>query len=639
LEYFIPLFGFTIPVSGNYTRSTSLPKFRPNSDTEISDKAIQDSLKTQNITRGFSTTVSKSGSKNPLFKYTFDKVKANFSMSQTRRVSPSSTDTTTTMTGTFDYQMFWSRKKRVRIFKDYRLRYWLNSITFRVQASRKTGRRYRLTNLGKIPDPPFYFAALQSSGSASYVPFPSLTTSFKMSMKRDAKLRHKWLGVDIGRETNRSQTVQANYKPPPVWLGGAFSPDMHYSGTYTEDSSPNIRKAGDPRGVRNVSNGRTLGFKTRFDMGGVFKKIFKRLHLLERKKKFGKPLPPKGLRTGKNLKSVQGKDDESASSTSPAKADSTKKETKRDPAIALRRLGGILSRIRKINASVQQRTSSSYSRIPERPSLSYQIGLSKKSGLGRDAGEAIRPERDTKNLNITFDSGTEISKNIDIAARYTTNFTNSNFRTSKTNSRRTTWPDLNLSWSGLAKYGALPNLVTSTSLAVNYKKSSQESGRGDNVESGGSTVQLSPSLIAKWKNGMNTTLSFSRSKKENVSHGSKTEIVNYQVSLNLKYSFSGGSGLRIPLPFLSKRIKFKSRLDTTLDMSYNRTGGKRSSEMLVIPQPIPGTNTLKISPRLTYNFSRSLNGSFFTDFTRSYSEASNQTTTLVRVGINAIFTF
>jgi len=76
-----------------------------------------------------------------------------------------------------------------------------------------------------------------------------------------------------------------------------------------------------------------------------------------------------------------------------------------------------------------------------------------------------------------------------------------------------------------------------------------------------------------------------------------------------------------------------------LSVSYSMTGGQRTNSLRSIPEPIPGTNILKVSPRLTYTFSRTLNGSFFVDYTRTYSEASNQTTTLVRIGINAIFTF
>jgi hypothetical protein len=634
LEYFIPLFGFNIPISGNYSRNRSLPKFKPNSDTEISDKVLQDSLRTESVIKGFSATLSKRKSKNPLLKYTFDRIRANFSMSKSQRVSPSSADTTTSMTGTFDYQMNWSRKRKVRIFKGYKLRYWLNSLTFRVQASKRKGKRYRFTSAGLVADPPIYSAGLQASGSATYVPFPSLTTSFKMNMKRDVALPHKLFGIDVGKEINRSQTLQTSYKPPPVWFIKAFSPDFNYTATYSENSSPNIRKAGDPKGVRNVTSSQTGSVKMRFDLGRVFRKIFKAIHLEEKReeeKAPGKPAAP-SRRRGSNPRDRNEKPAE-------AKPDTTKASKKPDATIAFRRLGGILSRIRKINASLQRRTSSSYSRIGDRPTLAYQLGFTKDSGVWTKGVRNKEPERFTETLSLTMDSGTQLTRNIDIAGRYSASFNNATFRENESKSKTVTWPDLNLSWKSLEKLGVFRGLFVSSSANLGFKKTIRESGRGSTTDNTNSTIQISPSLVAKWKNGMNTTLTVARNKKVNESHGSKTELTSFSTSMELKYSFTGGQGFRLPLPFLSKKFKFKSTLDTTLSISYSRTGGQRKNALLSIPEPIPGTNSLKVSPRLTYNFSRTLNGSFFVDYTRTYSEASNQTTTLVRVGINAIFTF
>ena len=89
----------------------------------------------------------------------------------------------------------------------------------------------------------------------------------------------------------------------------------------------------------------------------------------------------------------------------------------------------------------------------------------------------------------------------------------------------------------------------------------------------------------------------------------------------------------------SMHANVKSKLDSSVNMSYSQRGGKRGTGSLDVFEPIPGTNSLRIAPRLTYNFSRALNGAFFIDYSRTFSEATNQTTTLVRVGLNATFTF
>jgi hypothetical protein len=106
----------------------------------------------------------------------------------------------------------------------------------------------------------------------------------------------------------------------------------------------------------------------------------------------------------------------------------------------------------------------------------------------------------------------------------------------------------------------------------------------------------------------------------------------------MKYTFTPGNAVKLPLPFLRNKT-LKSRLDTSINGNFSKTGGRRSAGAPGRFVSIPGTTSFGISPRVTYNFSRALNGSLFIDFTRTYNEASDQTTTIVRVGITATFTF
>jgi hypothetical protein len=96
--------------------------------------------------------------------------------------------------------------------------------------------------------------------------------------------------------------------------------------------------------------------------------------------------------------------------------------------------------------------------------------------------------------------------------------------------------------------------------------------------------------------------------------------------------------MKLPIPGLHNKV-LKSKLDTSMNISYSRRTGKRSTGSLAFFEPIPGTSQFRVSPRVTYNFTQALNGAFFIDYSRSFSEATNQTTTLVRVGLNATFTF
>ncbi|UCG53134.1 MAG: cell surface protein SprA [Candidatus Latescibacterota bacterium] len=641
VDHFVPLLGFKVPVTGNYSKNTSLPKFTPNGDTEITSSALKDSLKSESINRGFSATLTRSGSKNPLLKYTFDKLKANFSMSQAARVSPASRDTSLSMNGTLDYSISWSGGKQVRLFKNFRLRYWPNSFNYRLTANRTKARRYRLVGGQFVPDPSLWNAGIANNGSVTYVPFPSLTSSFRMQTQRDLKQPHEWLGVDIGMEINRNHSFQANYKPPPVWLIGAFSPDFNYTSGYREDASPNIRKLDDPEGVKNVANNRAMSLKMRFDLGGYLGKVFGFMGLVEEEKEGGPPgqrppVPQPAQDTG------QTEGDEQEPEEAVAEADTTDAETKpkpkADPMFVFKRAAGILGSIRKINASVQQRKQSSYSRIPLRPSLAYQFGLSQNSGVVFRGEPLDTPERNTENLSITMDSGVQLSKNIDVAARFTRTTSNSVFRANETETRSMTWPDLSLNWKGLENFALFKRLFAATNATVGYSRQTRESGTPGDVQTKSETTALSPSMLFSWKNKMQSNLGVQYTKDVTDTRGSINETTNLSVTADLKYTFEPGKSMKIPLPFLRNKT-LKSRLDTSVGAGYSRMGGRRSGGKPGFFISLPGTSTFRLSPRLTYNFTRALNGSLFINYSRSHSDATNQTTTVVQVGITAVFTF
>ena len=187
--------------------------------------------------------------------------------------------------------------------------------------------------------------------------------------------------------------------------------------------------------------------------------------------------------------------------------------------------------------------------------------------------------------------------------------------------------------------GGFKKLFQTASATLNYQRSTQESGRAGSTETKNYSTQITPALVTKWKNGMNTTLGVVVGKRISEGQGTKNEQTNITINFDLKYSFAAGQGIRIPLPFISKRLKFKSTLDSSLNISYARNSGKRFTAFSPVPEPLPGTNTLRVAPQLTYNFSRTLNGSFFIDYSRSYSESSNQTTTVLSIGISAVFLF
>ena len=637
VEYFMPLFGFSIPLSGNYSKSTTLPKYMPNGDTEIAAGVVRDSLRTEQVTRSFSTSIGKKGSQNPLFKYTIDKMTTSFAFSEQISRSPTSRDTTRSMNGSLNYQINWSKARDIKLIRGAKLRYWLNAVNFRVQASRRTSRRNRLRGGRFVADPYFYAANLKMNGSANYSPFKSLTSSFSGSMSRDVNQPHYFYGIDIGREVGRAHNMQLAYKPPNIFLIGAFSPDLQLKTSYVEDSGPNIRRPGDPAGTRNVRNQRNASVKMRVDVGKYFGKLFGVFGGSEKDK------PPQGVRPGARSNSALSgaAGGNQPLNQQPAEGDTTQAESKprADPMIAVRKFGQILKDIRKININVQQRFNSSYTRIPDRPSVKYQFGLNQSTGIITSDGNIDQPDRVGTDLTLTLDSGVQVSTNIDFATRFSTTLTNTSTQGSEGESKSISWPDFSIKWSGLEQFGLFKPIFAQSSANLTYRKQTLESGRKGIVDSRRENVTISPSMAFTFKNQIKSTLSMAYNKNLSDNRGSISETNNLSVTLDLKKDFRGGSGFRLPIPFLSKKIKWTSTLNSNLNISYTRAGGKRYQIGDEIFQPIPKTTSLSISPNLTYNFSRALNGRFFIDYGRTYAEASDQTTTTLRIGVSAVLNF
>jgi len=637
VEYFVPLFGFSVPVTTTFSQNTNLPKYVPNSDTEISGTSVQDSLKTQSTNRAVAFSLARTNSQNPILKYTFDKLKLSYSLSQGRNRSPSSADSTTTMSGTADYSISFSGKHRIRIFRNFGIRYWPNSFNYRVTANKSEGRRYRNVGGVLVPDPYVWTAGLSNAGSITYVPVPSLNMSFRMQNQQDLNLPNHWLGLEVGAETGRSHGLQASYKPPPLWLIRVFSPDLSYNSGYTEDASPNIQTAGDPAGVRNVNSSRDISVKLGFDLGKYLGKMFGAVGL------GGEPTsgPAAGLPAeppGGQQRPTAPKDGARPDTTAAPDSSAAPAKPRVSALGAVKKVTGVLASIRKINASVQQKQGTGYTKIPERPSVLYQLGFTRSSGVSTADSTWDSPERLSQDLRVAMDSGVQLTRSIDVAARFSRSTGSSEFRGSETESRQMQWPDLSLSWKDLEKIGPLKGLFTTASATMSYTSSKHESGRDGIIQTARTASNFTPSVAFQFKNDIRSSVGVQYQTDRTETRGAITENSNLAVNFDLKYTFTPGKALSIPLPFLRNKT-LKSRLDTSLSAGYSTQGGRRSTGQAGRFESVPGTSVIRVSPRVAYNFSQALNGAFFIDFSRSYAEQSDQTTTIVRIGLTATFTF
>ncbi|HET6349301.1 MAG TPA: cell surface protein SprA [Candidatus Krumholzibacteria bacterium] len=623
LQYFLPLAGFSLPLSLGYGHSRSLPKFPPNSDTEIVDPAISDSLRSESNQRNFSASLARrSASKNVWMRYTFDALRPNFSYSETRGISPSSRDTSTTMSGSVSYTLNWASNKSLPLFGKNRMRWWLNSIDLSSTGTRTAGNSWAFRDGDFRKNPYQYSATLNSQGSARYNPFRSLETSFGMYINRDAAIPHDWLGVDIGTEVARGNNARVSFVPPRSWMGvSIFEPSIEVQSNYAENSSPNVRGPGDPEGTRNANASRNDTGRLRFDIGR---------HIGNVLKLFGfKPESNTGPRGGsQRTPSPQRPDSTSAGSAGTTPPDTTHTKRAHDP---LRGLANILVNLRPISANIQHKMGSSYSRIPDRPDVAYRLGMTSDAGI---EGYNV-PDSKNGSLSFNIDSGVQLSRSFDVQGRYTRATTDTDFRANHTRTLAVTWPDIQAKWDGLGNFKPLQPILTTGSMNVNYKQTHSENGQRDQPPtSSAETFSLAPAVDMTWKNQMQTTLSVAYSTNTNETRGSQSKTNNTGVTLDLKRDFRGGGGIG----FFGKKMSWDNTLETSMSIAYTRSGGERSS-LGGITEPIPSSSSWRVFPTVRYTFSKNINGSAFIDYARQYAESTNQTTTTVRVGVTAVVTF
>ncbi len=622
LQYFLPLAGFSLPIAVNYNQLKLLPKFPPFSDTEITDPAVSDSLKSVGKTRGFSVSLARrSPSTNPIMRYTLDRIRPSYSYSDTRAISPSSRDTTTTMTGSVSYEMTWSGSgKTLPLFGKNRFRWWLNQIDLKSSADRTTGRRWTLVN-GVFDRGPYqYQANMVNSGTVRYNPFRSLESSFSMTIRRDLGLDHLWKGINVGTEIGRSNNMRVYFELPPNWRISRFfeKPSVEVQSNYFEDGGPLVQG---PEGTLKVAASRNDTGRIGFDIGRHFGTVFGW---------FGWD-PSASQDNGQRQGSAAPPD--SANPTS-APLDTTRVSRGRpDP---IKGFGRILTNITPIKVNLRRRQSSSFERIPARPDWSYQLGLDKNTGVTVNGMPIGPPDQRSWEFSYNVDSGARLREDVDVQVRYTQSITDGAFRTSESRTTVTQWPDIQARWAGLEKLRVFDQSIAQGELRVDWKESHSENGlKGQAPISNRSSFSLSPALVMTWKNQLNSSLSVSYRSEEQNERGASTTTTGTTVGVELKKTFRSGGGLKL----FGKGFDWKNEMDAQLIMAYAVTGGETFQAGLGIAEPIPRSTSISVDPAVTYSFTRTINGTAFAGYARRFDERSGVTTTSVKLGVTAVIQF
>jgi hypothetical protein len=251
--------------------------------------------------------------------------------------------------------------------------------------------------------------------------------------------------------------------------------------------------------------------------------------------------------------------------------------------------------------------------LVDRPSWEYIFGISENPKVATRASTGRNPNQTIYSDTYRFDSGFKPGRNLDVGIGYDTKTTITKSTTEPTKATSVTFPDISVNVSGLEQLPLFKSFSRTATYQLVYAKNVDENGREDTGEkySRDTAKRFSPliGLNFTFKNNVRATVRYDRtnSKSENLRETGQSNRTTFtkdnSFKINLTYSFSAPKGLK--LPFLNK-IKFDSQLSMSLDIEVRKSktesllNGTRSADA--------DRSDIKVQPRLTYQFSRSITG-------------------------------
>ncbi|MDP8232412.1 MAG: hypothetical protein P9L91_07060, partial [Candidatus Zophobacter franzmannii] len=221
LHKFTPYsWGYNIPLNFSRNQSWGIPRYKANSDILRIKLTDIDLDKEENNSKQYSAEISfsKNASKPHWWtKYTLDATTISARVTYNESTTPTTVDTTMSYNGTYTYNLSIPREKiGLKLFKNY---YWYfiprsydNSFTLTADDPKRfnwdTNQKEFLPALNTRDT-----KTVTTNNSINYDIFSDLSSSYRLTTKRDLVLKKYYKDVNIGNETEYKQTIDVNYDP------------------------------------------------------------------------------------------------------------------------------------------------------------------------------------------------------------------------------------------------------------------------------------------------------------------------------------------------------------------------------------------------------------------------------------------
>jgi hypothetical protein len=593
--------GILLPVSLNYGRSSTRPRFTAGDDV-IRTGALEAASETRNETKTFSTSYSRQWSErsNKLLRYTLGGITANYTRNQSDGKNPMSVTTSRGQSAAVNYGVSLRNLMAVPLpiakGKLYLLperafwNYAMSTIEQQVYDRSRDATTLVLRNslLGRT-------GFINFGADSRPLDFFHHHIEGVRNLTLPDEQVQKLGPVNFGRVVTWRQNMDARFS---LNRGAWLSPTFGWTSTYNQDNRPELSK---DLSVRALSNGQS--------MTGSWAMPFDRLQPYAARRA--------PTDTGKVAR----------------------------PRTALWR--GLLSRVGAVTTEAGYNQSSGYSRLLGTSHFLYLVGLSDNPGLESDGsgrmqttvGNTVSKAQDWRAAARTRVL-LPVDATVAIRTEYTWRRNEMNRVASRTTSAR--FPELEVEYGRLPTVLQLGRLMNTPRLRTNYSRSqvTEYRIRESTPSSIATSSQWQPMLGVSGELKNQTRVEFKVERRvtvrENLEFGSSLRTDrNTDVNLSLNRSYSRGQKVKI----LGRESTIKSSVQLGLTAAYSRVSGETRKAGSTQGQLPVDQDRLSMNGTGSYSFSNNVTGSVSLGFGQNRDIVRDAVSRNVRVELRAAFTF
>jgi len=653
-------YGFQLPFSVNRTETEDVPKYVPNTDARVNQDNPDPDVITTSSTTTYNASFAKTGnSKNPLLRWTVEKLRLGWDHSESSRQDYlTKTQTQSTTNARADYTFptasgrgiapLWFLKATPILSRLGNPKIFFKPKQLTGTMSARRANSERITRAGQRSVSPDF--GVQASGSVGWDITQTLGTGFASSYgwtqldvdtivtggPRDSLVARARPWSNLTNLNRRDLTAEGlnwvnTYSPQ---FGRWLQPSFNYNSSYTFGNANRSNAAS-----QSVSNNSTLGSDLSLD----FKQIFgggggqRRGDARDRQKPKPKPTHADSTQTDSTAAAPSG----GGSGFSPMKLLGK----------AVWPVKTTLLLLDPIQLSVDKTTRHAQAAVLGQANLRYRLGMSTKPGVATDTTVVANPQtNDTK--DFTARSGIRFSRDIRTSLSWS-------LRTSKNEAQTITgsneqsffwiaddngiltelpFPDVTVDWSGLERLPFISKAARTVSLNSGLSTRFKEDWKNDesNIEARNYTRQWNPlvGVNVSWLNGLESQfrINASNTLTEGVAQGLKQRAGTRGATGTVSYTMR--SGFRLPILWFGS-MRLENSTTFSLNLDYQTTINENTQSATKNNWTTRRDEVQwSVQPSMNYSFSNTVQGGARLQYQQTKDKITDKGSRLFEFGIN-----